>query len=108
MIELADEVRDRGLKTGILTNNVREWGAWRDKIPIDGFDAVVDSCEVGIRKPDPDIYLLICKKLSLPPSACLFLDDHPANVEAAVSVGLDALLVTQDLDAVASEVRSRF
>ena len=108
MIELVHEVRGRGLKTGILTNNVREWSAWREKIPIDAFDAVIDSCQVGIRKPEPDIYLLICEKLSLTPSSCLFLDDHPANVEAAIAVGLDALLVTQDFDAAVSEVRSRF
>ncbi len=108
MIELVHEVRGRGLKTGILTNNVREWSAWREKIPIDAFDAVIDSCQVGIRKPEPDIYLLICEKLSLTPSSCLFLDDHPANVEAAIEVGLDALLVTQDFDAAVSEVRSRF
>ena len=108
MIELVHEVRGRGLKTGILTNNVREWSAWREKIPIDAFDAVIDSCQVGIRKPEPDIYLLICEKLSLTPSACLFLDDDPANVETAIAVGLDALLVTQDFDAAVSEVRSRF
>ena len=75
---------------------------------MDAFDAVIDSCQVGIRKPEPDIYLLICEKLSLTPSSCLFLDDHPANVEAAIAVGLDALLVTQDFDAAVSEVRSRF
>ena len=108
MTKLVDEVRGQGVKTGILTNNVREWSAWREKIPIDAFDAVIDSCQVGIRKPEPDIYLLICEKLSLTPSSCLFLDDHPANVEAAVAVGLDALLVTEDFDAAVSEVRSRF
>ena len=107
MIELVHEVRGRGLKTGILTNNVREWSAWREKIPMDAFDAVIDSCQVGIRKPEPDIYLLICQKLSLTPSSCLFLYDHPANVEAAVAVGLDAMLVTEDFDAAVSEFRSR-
>ena len=105
MTKLVDEVRGRGVKTGILTNNVREWSAWREKIPIEAF---VDSCEVGMRKPEPEIYQLICKKLSLMPSSCLFLDDHPANVEAAVAVGLDALLVTGDFDAAVSEVLSRF
>ena len=108
MVELADEVRGQGLKTGILTNNVREWSAWREKVPLEAFDAVVDSCEVGIRKPDPEIYLLICKRMSLTPSSCLFLDDHPANVEAALAVGLDALLVTEDFDSLVSEVRCRF
>ena len=108
MIELVHEVRGRGLKTGILTNNVREWSAWREKFPSMHSSVVIDSCQVGIRKPEPDIYLLICEKLSLTPSSCLFLDDHPANVEAAIAVGLDALLVTQDFDAAVSEVRSRF
>ncbi|MDP7068313.1 MAG: HAD family phosphatase [Acidimicrobiales bacterium] len=108
MIQLSDEIRAQGLKTGILTNNVREWGHWRERIPIESFDVVVDSCEVGMRKPDPEIYLLMCESLRLAANDCLFLDDHPANVEAALAVGLDALLVTDDFDAAASEVRARF
>ena len=106
MTKLVDEVRGRGVKTGILDQQCQRVERLERKIPIEAFDAVVDSCEVGMRKPEPEIYQLICKKLSLMPSSRLFLDDHPANVEAAVAVGLDALLVTGDFDAAVSEVLS--
>ena len=106
MLELCSELRAQGLRTAILTNNVREWRRWRDRIPIQSFDPVVDSCEVGLRKPDPSIYLLVCSQLGLPPKDCLFLDDHPDNIQGALAVGLDALLVSEDFEAAAVEVRS--
>ena len=106
MLELSSELRAQGLRTAILTNNVREWRRWRDRIPIQSFDPVVDSCEVGLRKPDPSIYLLVCSQLGLAPKDCLFLDDHPDNIQGALAVGLDALLVSEDFEAAAVEVRS--
>jgi putative hydrolase of the HAD superfamily len=107
MIELAHEIRDRGLRIAILTNNVREWRQWRDRVPIECFDPVIDSCEVGLRKPDRAIYSLICDRMGLAPDNCLFLDDHPGNVEGAIAVGLDALQVTEDFGAAAMKVRER-
>ena len=108
MLELADEIRAKGIRTAILTNTVREWGQWRDRLPLQSFDSVVDSCEVGMRKPDPDIYVLVCSQLGLTPKDCLFLDDHPENIGGALAVGLDALLVSEDFEAAVAEVRSRF
>ena len=107
MIELAEEIRDSGIRTAILTNNVKEWRKWRDRIPIEHFDPVIDSCEVGVRKPDPAIYSLICNRMGVAPSGCLFLDDHPGNVEAALAAGLDALQVTEDFATAAIKVRER-
>ena len=107
MIELAKEIREGGVRTAILTNNVKEWRNWRNRIPIEEFDPVIDSCEVGLRKPDPAIYSLICNRMDVAPSDCLFLDDHPGNVEAALAAGLEALQVTEDFAAAASKVRER-
>lgn len=107
MIELAEEIRDSGIRTAILTNNVKEWRKWRDRIPIEHFDPVIDSCEVGVRKPDPAIYSLICHRMGVAPSGCLFLDDYPGNVEAALAAGLDALQVTEDFATAAIKVRER-
>jgi putative hydrolase of the HAD superfamily len=107
MIELAEEIRGSGIRTAILTNNVKEWRKWRDRIPIEHFDPVIDSCEVGVRKPDPAVYSLICNRMGVAPSSCLFLDDYPGNVEAALTAGLDALQVTEDFAAAASKVRER-
>ena len=107
MIELAEEIRDSGIRTAILTNNVREWRQWRDRLPIERFDPVIDSCEVGVRKPDQAIYSLICSRIGIAPKDCLFLDDHPENVQAALAFGFDALQVTEDFAVAAMKVRER-
>ncbi|HJL99055.1 MAG: HAD family phosphatase [Acidimicrobiales bacterium] len=108
MLELSSELRAGGIRTAILTNNVREWRQWRDRIPLQCFEPVIDSCEVGMRKPDPNIYLLVCTQLGLAPKDCLFLDDHPENIQGALAVGLDALLVSEDCEAAVIEVQSKF
>ena len=59
-------LRERGVRTALLTNNVREWEPlWRAKLPeIDElFEVVVDSAFVGMRKPDPAIYELTLERL---------------------------------------------
>jgi putative hydrolase of the HAD superfamily len=81
-------------KTALLTNNVKEWGGWREHYPIDVFDTVVDSYEVGLRKPDPAIYQLTCARLGVDPGRASFVDDIPTNVEAARNLGLQAILFT--------------
>ena len=65
MLDLMRELRGRGYRMAILTNNVREWEElWRAKLPIDEiFELVVDSAWVGMRKPEPEIYQLTCERL---------------------------------------------
>jgi epoxide hydrolase-like predicted phosphatase len=95
MLDLMRELRDRGLRMAILTNNVREWEElWRSKLPLDEiFELIVDSAWVGMRKPDPAIYLLTVERLDseLDPSDCLFVDDNELNVEAARELGMLAI-----------------
>jgi putative hydrolase of the HAD superfamily len=94
MIEFVREVRDRGLRTALLTNNVREWEPlWRAKLPeIDElFELVVDSAFVGIRKPDPAIYELTVSQLGVAAEECVFVDDLEANCEAARALGMIAV-----------------
>jgi epoxide hydrolase-like predicted phosphatase len=102
-------LRTDGLKVALLTNNVKEFGsAWRSTVPVDElFEVVVDSSEVGMRKPDPRIYLLTCERLGVEPSVSLFVDDNRDNVEAARAVGIEAvhfgeepLAALDELDAV--------
>jgi putative hydrolase of the HAD superfamily len=81
-------------RVGLLTNNVREWGRWRELYPMDLFDAVVDSSEVGMRKPDPAIYKLACERLDVLPGRAAFVDDLHVNVEGARAVGLTAIQFT--------------
>jgi putative hydrolase of the HAD superfamily len=95
MLDLMRELRDRGLRMAILTNNVREWEElWRAKLPLDEiFELIVDSAWVGMRKPEREIYLLTIERLGdgLAPSDCLFVDDNQLNVEAARELGMTAV-----------------
>ena len=94
MVHRVRELRAEGYRTAILTNNVKEWGSyWKSSIPMDLFDEVVDSCDVGLRKPDPAIYRLTCERLAVAPEAAVFLDDTRRHVEGARQVGLHAILV---------------
>jgi putative hydrolase of the HAD superfamily len=98
-------LRDRGLRLGLLTNNVREWEPhWRTMLPIDEvFDVVVDSGFVGMRKPEPGIYELMLERLGLPGSECAFLDDLEVNVEAARQQGMHGI-VYRDADQAIAEL----
>ena len=95
MVEYVRELRGRGLRAALLTNNVREWEPlWRAKLPeIDElFEVVVDSAFVGLRKPDPAIYALTLDRLGgVPAKRCVFVDDLDVNCEAARALGMAAV-----------------
>jgi putative hydrolase of the HAD superfamily len=92
MVELMRELRGRGLRTALLTNNVREWEPlWRSKLPeLDEiFEVVVDSAFVGMRKPQPEIYELTLDRMGgLPAHECVFVDDLEPNCETARKLGM--------------------
>jgi epoxide hydrolase-like predicted phosphatase len=92
-------LRDDGYRTALVTNNAREFrDAWRPVLPLaELFDAVVDSSEVGMRKPDPGIYHHARELVGGPPAErCVFLDDFAGNVAAAERLGMAAILVGED------------
>ena len=105
MVHRVRRLKDEGYRLGILTNNVREFGEyWKSTVPIELFDVVVDSCEEGIRKPDPEIYLRTAERLMVDPKACVFLDDSAANCDAAAAVGMQTVVVGPDIDAAIAEL----
>jgi putative hydrolase of the HAD superfamily len=85
-------LRDRGLRTGILSNSGP--GA-REAERHHGFEAVTDvlvySHEVGLKKPDPAVYELTRVRLGVEPGEIVFLDDVVANVAAARLAGWHAV-----------------
>jgi len=107
MIAFLGELRDRGYRLGLLTNNVREWEPrWRPMLPIDElFEVVVDSAFVGMRKPDPGIYRLTCERLGVAAERCVFVDDVEVNCEAARGLGMHAVRYRDSAQAIA-EVRA--
>ncbi len=92
------ELKADGLKVALLTNNVKEWGdSWRTTFPVDElFEVVVDSSEVGMRKPDPRIYQLTCDRLDVAPQSAAFVDDNTDNVAAARHLGMEVVLFGDD------------
>lgn len=90
VIECMRDLRARGYRMALLTNNVREWEPlWRPMLPVDEiFEVVVDSGFVGLRKPDREIYDLTLERLGLPAEACLFVDDTEVNCETARRLGM--------------------
>jgi len=103
MIDAARAVRAAGYRTAILTNNVREWGSWRTRWDADNLvDVVVDSSQVGLRKPNPAIFELTVEQLGSPMERTLFLDDFPWNIAGADAVGLQTMHVTDPVAAAAA------
>jgi len=86
-------LRDRGLRTAILSNSGP--GA-REAERHYGFEAITDdivySHEVGLKKPDPAVFALAASRLGVVPVEIAFLDDVPANVEAARVAGWHAVV----------------
>jgi putative hydrolase of the HAD superfamily len=95
MIDLMRQLRGRGYRMALLTNNVREWEPhWRTMLPVDEiFELVVDSGFVGVRKPEPEIYELTVQRLGdgLGLADCLFVDDTDVNCDAARELGMTAI-----------------
>jgi len=87
MHEAVAAARRAGVRTGLLSNS---WGDDRyDRSRFSElFDAVVISSEVGLRKPDPEIYALACERLGLPPARCVFVDDLGGNLKPAAAIGI--------------------
>ncbi len=92
------ELKDRGLRLGLLTNNVKEFGEhWRTMFPLDElFEQVVDSSHVGVRKPEREIYELTCARMAITPAEAVFVDDNALNVMAARDFGMEAVHFRED------------
>jgi len=95
MVAFCRSLRQRHLLTGLLTNNAREFEEfWKPLLPLDElFDDVVDSSEVGLRKPDPAIYRLSLERLGVGAGEAAFVDDAPGNVAGAEAVGIASVLI---------------
>ncbi|MFE7189790.1 HAD-IA family hydrolase [Kitasatospora sp. NPDC057541] len=93
MVELVRAARAAGLAVALLSNSYgldpynpyTATGVW------DLFDVRVISGEVGLAKPDPDIYRLTLERLGLPGEACVFVDDHAPNLAPAEALGITAV-----------------
>jgi putative hydrolase of the HAD superfamily len=93
MSALVRRVNERGIRTALLSNS---WGNTYPRDTWDGmFDDIVISGEVGLRKPEPEIFQLAAQRLGLEPAECVFVDDMQLNVDGARAVGMTAILHTE-------------
>jgi putative hydrolase of the HAD superfamily len=101
MYEMIRVLRGAGFGTALLSNS---WGA--DEYPRADFatlfDTVVISGEVGMRKPEPEIFQHAVATLGLEPAECVFIDDIEANIAAAVGCGMTGVHHTEPAGTVAA------
>jgi epoxide hydrolase-like predicted phosphatase len=91
MIAAVRAARASGIKTGLVSNSWSTTHYDRDLLS-ELFDTVVISAEVGLHKPQPEIYRLTAERLEEPPTSCVFVDDLRENCEGAEAVGMTAIL----------------
>jgi putative hydrolase of the HAD superfamily len=94
MVAWQARLRERGLKTAILSNmgdSVHE-SIERAYDWIGSFDVRVWSYELRVAKPEPAIYEHVLEKLGTRPEETLFLDDKPVNIEAAHALGMKGIV----------------
>jgi putative hydrolase of the HAD superfamily len=94
MYEMIRTLRAAGLRTALLSNS---WGCEEyPRADFPGlFDLVVLSGEVGMRKPEPEIFRHAAQALGLDPAECVFVDDMEPNVAAAQACGMTSVLHTE-------------
>ena len=91
MVAALGSARAAGVPTGLISNS---WGLGiYDRLPTgDLFDATVISGDVGLHKPQPEIYLLACERLGVEPGDAVFVDDLRENCDGAEAVGMASVL----------------
>jgi putative hydrolase of the HAD superfamily len=102
-------------KVGCITNNMAQGhgpgmsatreGAGRAAEIMALFDAVIESSKAGVRKPDPRIYRMMCEALDVAPAACVYLDDLGVNCKPAAALGMTAIKVVSEAQALADLAR---
>jgi epoxide hydrolase-like predicted phosphatase len=105
MTSLVLRAHAAGVRTALLSNS---WGNEYDRSDWhEMFDTVVISGEVGMRKPEREIFELALDRIGLPASECVFVDDVPHNIDAAVEAGLVGI-VHRSFEETASELETLF
>ena len=108
MVSFLRELKSN-FKLGCITNNVKpsseENTDNETKEAMSIFDHVIESSIAGIRKPNPEIYMMSCDALNVSPDQCIYLDDLGINLKPARELGMTTIKVIQPEDAI-QEVRN--
>jgi putative hydrolase of the HAD superfamily len=91
MLDAVRRARAAGIRTGLVSNSMGAGRYDRSTFP-ELFDGVVISGDVGLHKPQPEIFLLGAERTGVAPEECVFVDDLRENCEGAEAVGMTAVL----------------
>lgn len=95
VVERVWQLRSEGYRTALLTNSFKEFRTHLERrVDFGVFDVVVDSSEVGCRKPESEIYSLTTERIGVEPEEILYLDDFAANLVGAAATGWNTIHVT--------------
>jgi putative hydrolase of the HAD superfamily len=104
------QLRSKGFKIGLISDCTYEIPSIWDRTKLaKHFDSVIFSCIYGIKKPDPKIYLLACKKLKVKPKNCIYVGDGSSReLTGALQVGMFPILIRSpsEIDSVRFEEES--
>ena len=96
-VEAITSLKMLGIKTVALTNNFKSTSVENQANVVRSmFDLTLESSELGLRKPDPKIYQLACKRANVNVKDCIFLDDIGANLKPAAQLGMQTIRVLID------------
>ncbi len=110
LVDKVTQLKAAAVPMAIITNNVRELSSsWRSLFAVEElFQEIIDSSFEGVRKPNPAIFELALERMGgVSPEKSLFLDDHPANIAAARALGMQTILVEEDMAAVIGQIDSQ-
>ena len=92
--EVLSKLREKGYKIGVLSNTLPNVAATLSAIEIhDLVDVAIASCTLGTHKPDLECFVQAAQLLEHAPHEILFVDDKLENVQAALELGMHALLI---------------
>uniref|UniRef100_A0A7M4E4M2 Epoxide hydrolase 2 n=1 Tax=Crocodylus porosus TaxID=8502 RepID=A0A7M4E4M2_CROPO len=110
LLDAAVTLRKNGFKTCVLTNNWIDDSLWKGTVALilpllrRHFDLVIESCRIGLQKPDPKIYEYALRMLEAEPHEVIFLDDIGTNLKPAREMGI-ATILFRDLEMALKELQ---
>jgi putative hydrolase of the HAD superfamily len=106
MAALVRELKAKGYGIYLLSNASRRQHSYWPRIPgSECFDGALISADVGLVKPQPEIYRRLCETFSLIPGECVFIDDATSNAEGAFFSGLQAIVFHGDVEELRAKLR---
>lgn len=92
-LKIAEKLKESGYKLGIVSDNIKPFVIYAKKRGVfDSFDVTIFSCDVGYRKPEPEIFKIALERLDSKPEDSVFIDDVKEYVEAAKDMGMQGIV----------------